>query len=627
MVGDFFQVIDGGSTGSRLHVFEFVTAASDDENDTDGASAVTNCVRRGSARANVPLSAFAPSLDDGEVVEVLSPRHVAEHLLPAFEYAATVIPPKYYNTTLVTYQATAGMRLLTDEQQEAVYDALYEGLRTAPEFVFHGLRRSDIQTLSGELEGFYGAVAANYLKGTITADLELVSNSKADGDDCGGPLGALDMGGSSTQIVFLPSSTTTKTNQPSNDSDDYDNDEQNEPGYCLSHYPDQDDDDDERDPSSSSSSSNSSSKHACHVATAKELSPVPRVLKGEDFFATSYLSYGVDQFRERLWNTWVQEARAKQLEVEQAQRETEAIDNNNVSNNDAGRTCSQDEGTCNSNLILNPCAFRGYIMEWDGFQLIGTGQAEECVRHVQRLIPHPELPWDPTLPEELLDNTRLGQHVGGMAHPPVRGKFLAMSLYFFTLDSLRELTRNNTSAYQELNRSWPTPSIQELHNALEGLCARGWADDLEPIQHSAHAFTRPEVLPHRCLESVYLVTLLKDGFGFAPESRDITFTFLVDGSEVEWSLGMALALRAQRRDESQRPVRASSPSSSAELFGDDLVDFSATMYNESSDAVEQPDTTADNYADDSTSSFSNLLYRMVDQLIAIKLSFPLDDLV
>jgi hypothetical protein len=41
-----------------------------------------------------------------------------------------------------------------------------------------------------------------------------------------------------------------------------------------------------------------------------------------------------------------------------------------------------------------------------------------------------------------------------------------------------------------------------------------------------------------------MVKLLKDGFGLHPDSRDITFTFLVDGSEVEWSLGMALALHA-----------------------------------------------------------------------------------
>lgn len=38
-----------------------------------------------------------------------------------------------------------------------------------------------------------------------------------------------------------------------------------------------------------------------------------------------------------------------------------------------------------------------------------------------------------------------------------------------------------------------------------------------------------------------MVTLLRDGFGFELESRNITFTYLVDGSEVDWSLGMAIS--------------------------------------------------------------------------------------
>jgi|AntRauTorckE5430_2_1112549.scaffolds.fasta_scaffold40924_1 hypothetical protein len=38
-----------------------------------------------------------------------------------------------------------------------------------------------------------------------------------------------------------------------------------------------------------------------------------------------------------------------------------------------------------------------------------------------------------------------------------------------------------------------------------------------------------------------MVTLLRDGFGFDVDSKDITFTFLVDGSEVEWTLGMAIS--------------------------------------------------------------------------------------
>ena len=51
-----------------------------------------------------------------------------------------------------------------------------------------------------------------------------------------------------------------------------------------------------------------------------------------------------------------------------------------------------------------------------------------------------------------------------------------------------------------------------------------------------------------CFESVYIVTLLRDGFGFDLDSRDITFTFLVDGSEVEWSLGMAISSFAEESD-------------------------------------------------------------------------------
>jgi len=69
--------------------------------------------------------------------------------------------------------------------------------------------------------------------------------------------------------------------------------------------------------------------------------------------------------------------------------------------------------------------------------------------------------------------------------------------------------------------SWPTPSIEELTHALDTFCARKWQGDLEEVQHEAHEHTRAEVLPHRCIEAVYMVTLLRDGFGFHPSSRDI----------------------------------------------------------------------------------------------------------
>lgn len=424
----YMIVIDGGSTGSRLHVFHF-------EHDAEQGECV--CARKGSSRANVPMSAFA---------EVYDPQDIAAHLLPCFEFAAEVIPSEYHNTTTTRYEATAGMRLLTLGQQARVYDLLYEGLYASESFVFRGMKRSDIETLSGDLEGYYGAVAANYLSGVINANLQAGSDEQR-------PIGALDMGGSSTQIVYK--------------------------------------------------------QHESVCEPEEETCPNEDAQIQEDhFFSTSYLSYGVDQFRERLWNTLITERCAVQDYTD----------------------------SCDSKIVEYPCGFQGHQIEWEGYVLVGTGDTIECARQVQRLLPHPE--------EATNDHhEHSGQRVGGINHPAVSGKFYAMSLYFFTLDSLRVLSHPDEQAHQQLNLNWPRPSIDELSNALDGLCSRHWKGDLEDIQHNAHQFTRAAVLPHRCFESVYMVTLLRDGFGFAPESRDIEFTFLVDGSEVEWSLGMALALR------------------------------------------------------------------------------------
>ncbi len=438
-------------------MFEFVE--DDDENDVE-------CVRRGSSRANIPLSAFG-RLESEMDGPLLNSTYVAEHLLPLFEYAASVIPPEYYPYTSVKYQATAGMRLLPELEQEAVYDALYQGLMESESFVFRSMGRGDIATLSGELEGFYGAVAANYLQGIVDAQLRFISSSRTESEHHPGPVGALDMGGSSTQIVFLPD---TQRSKPEYET-------------CLN-----------KQVSAESCESPSSS---------------PAQLNGEHFFSTSYLSYGVDQFRERLWTNLVEEKL---------------------------RQDEEDKESCSSKVVDNPCANKGYPTEWMGFILVGTGDTDECIRKTQSLIPHPEVPHD--------NHEEVNNQVGGVEHPPLRGKFLAMSLYFFSLDSLRVFSEPHQEAHVALNLSWPNPSIQELHDALYGLCSREWHGDME-LLHDAHMFTRKEVLPHRCIETVYMVTLLKDGFGFHPSSRDITFTFLVDGSEVEWTLGMALSMYAE----------------------------------------------------------------------------------
>ena len=487
----FQIIIDGGSTGSRLHVFEFV----DDE-----------CLRRGSIRADVPMSSFGRLPSEINSNQKIDPVFVAEHMIPLFEYAATVIPRQFHDTTSVFYQATAGMRLLDIEEQEAVYDALFNGLQQDSRFVFkNGLERRNIATLSGELEAYFGAVAANFLQGVIDTELRLVSGSDNVNEESNKQeatpqpsqvVGALDMGGSSTQIVYMADPS--KIHKVSGGSDET---------TCANN-------DDGQEPSQS-----------CQQGESPKISD-------EHFFSTSYLSYGVDQFRERMWTHLVTE----RIQEEEQQEENPE--------------------SCASKYIQNPCANKGYTVEWLGFTLVGTGNTKECISETQRLIPHPEIPQNhghydnddgPT--DSYNTSTREKKKVvGGIEHPPVRGKFLAMSLYFFTLDSLREF-----SSHEPLHLSWPTPSIQELHDALDGLCSREWHSDMA-LQEGVHEYSRPAVLPHRCIESVYLVTLLKDGFGFEPSSRDITFTYKLDGDEVEWTLGMALAMNAEERIDQQKEL-------------------------------------------------------------------------
>lgn len=84
------------------------------------------------------------------------------------------------------------MRLLPPETQKAIYNNIYEG------FINDGysfsLNRDSLKTISGKDEAYYGWLAANYLGGSISANMKRLKQT----------LGSLDLGGASTQILFEP---------------------------------------------------------------------------------------------------------------------------------------------------------------------------------------------------------------------------------------------------------------------------------------------------------------------------------------------------------------------------------------------------------------------------------------
>ncbi len=89
--------------------------------------------------------------------------------------------------------ATAGMRLLTTEKRQDILKLIREYIHSTP-FAF---RDEFAKILSGEEEGLFGWIAVNYLTDRLWAR-EKDSSKRLES------VGALDLGGASTQIVFEP---------------------------------------------------------------------------------------------------------------------------------------------------------------------------------------------------------------------------------------------------------------------------------------------------------------------------------------------------------------------------------------------------------------------------------------
>jgi golgi apyrase len=126
-----------------------------------------------------------------------------DHLQPLLDHALKHIPKKYHSETPLFLLATAGMRLLNENDREQILSEICEYTRVnspfqVPECDLH------IQVIPGETEGLYGWIAANYLLGGF--------NNPEEHDHGKGhhTYGFLDMGGASAQIAFAPNVTETE---------------------------------------------------------------------------------------------------------------------------------------------------------------------------------------------------------------------------------------------------------------------------------------------------------------------------------------------------------------------------------------------------------------------------------
>ncbi|NXQ81122.1 ENTP8 diphosphohydrolase, partial [Nyctibius grandis] len=172
-------VFDAGSTHTALYIYRWPT---DKENGTGIVSQVEACTVSGPG-----ISSYA---DD--------PAGAGASLKPCLDKAMKIVPAEQQRETPTYLGATAGMRLLREQNSTKAQQVLAEVAKAIGEYPvdFCGAR-----ILTGNEEGSFGWITVNYLLGTL---VKFSFAEKWEHPWDTEVLGALDLGGASTQITFQP---------------------------------------------------------------------------------------------------------------------------------------------------------------------------------------------------------------------------------------------------------------------------------------------------------------------------------------------------------------------------------------------------------------------------------------
>jgi len=160
---NYMAVVDGGSTGSRLYLYSYSTDSS---------------------QSNLKVPVLVDSAKVSPGVATIAPSAIPAYLQPLFQMVQKDVPT---GTPVDLYfLSTAGMRLLSFDQQQAIYTAITAAAKNS------GLTPTVIQTIPGKMEGVFDWIALNQLLNNL-------------GQDASKTMGILDLGGASTQVVFAGS--------------------------------------------------------------------------------------------------------------------------------------------------------------------------------------------------------------------------------------------------------------------------------------------------------------------------------------------------------------------------------------------------------------------------------------
>ncbi|KAM6169892.1 ectonucleoside triphosphate diphosphohydrolase 3 [Rhynchocyon petersi] len=170
-------VLDAGSSRTTVYLYQW---PAEKENDTGVVSQTLRCSVRGSG-----ISSYANN-----------PQDVPRAFEDCMQKVQELVPAHLHASTPIHLGATAGMRLLRLQNETAANDVLasIQNYFKSQPFDFRGA-----QIISGQEEGVYGWITANYLMGNFLEKNLWHMWVHPHGVET---TGALDLGGASTQISF-----------------------------------------------------------------------------------------------------------------------------------------------------------------------------------------------------------------------------------------------------------------------------------------------------------------------------------------------------------------------------------------------------------------------------------------
>lgn len=381
-------VIDAGSSGSRVHIYQWLTSVP--------SSSVTKYSSYESTPGiNQPDRGIPALLDLLSSAQISLPKNIDVDTVPLF------------------LGATAGMRILDPDTEASIMNEVRSLLHTSG-FVF---RDDWARTISGEEEGAYGWLVANYLK---------KSASLPESQSYYTTYGAIDLGGASVQVSFQPS------------------------GAILAH-----------------------------------LFPVQVDKKEFSLYTHSYLYYGVDQAN-LVFHSY-------------------HIDNS---------------------TMVSPCYPEGYTDPLTG--IVGSGEFHECLVQVADLF---DTNYDCYHGDGSIERCSFN----GVYQPPLeKTRFILMSAFVYTWDFL------------DLRIGSHTDDLRKMIKSAQKICSMTYNEQLDyynELTYEMHSDRKTNNIHGQCFNAAYMYHLLHSGFGLPTRQTPIEIRYDIDGTQVDWTLGLMLMER------------------------------------------------------------------------------------